>query len=138
MDPITTAVVAALPAIASGLVQSSVKDAYEGLKAVIRRKWGDASPVAKSVDALEANPKSKGQAAVLAENVDSVQATADAEVMQALEKLLAELKSAKIGGDSVAQLTANISGDANVGIGVAQNVSIGTQNVGAPPKRDRR
>ena len=60
MDPITSAVVAALPAIASGLVQSSVKDAYEGLKAVIRRKWGDASPVAKSVDALEANPKSKG------------------------------------------------------------------------------
>jgi hypothetical protein len=58
--------------------------------------------------------------------------------MQALEKLLAEPKSAKIGGESVTQLTANISGDANVGIGVAQNVSIGTQNVGAPPKRDRR
>jgi hypothetical protein len=138
MDPITSAVVAALPAIASGLVQSSVKDAYEGLKAVIRRRWGDASPVAKSVDALEANPKSKGQAAVLAENVDSVKATGDAEVMQALEKLLAELTSAKIGGEAVAQLTANISSEANVGIGVAQNVSIGVQNVGAPPKRDRR
>jgi hypothetical protein len=67
-----------------------------------------------------------------------VQATADAEVMQALEKLLNELKSAKIGGESVAQLTANISGDAIVGIGVAQNVSIGAQNVGASPKRDRR
>jgi hypothetical protein len=40
MDPITTAIVAALPAMASDLVKSSVKDTYDGLKAVIRRKWG--------------------------------------------------------------------------------------------------
>jgi disulfide oxidoreductase YuzD len=59
LDPITTAIVATLPVLASDLVTKSVKDAYEGLKAVIRRKWGEASPVAKSVDALEASPKSK-------------------------------------------------------------------------------
>ena len=60
MDPITAAIMAALSAIASGLVESSVKDGYEGLKALIRRKWGDASSVAKSVDALEATSDSKG------------------------------------------------------------------------------
>jgi hypothetical protein len=132
MDPITTAIVAVLPALASGLVESGVKDAYEGLKDIIRRKWGDASPVAKSVDALEANPKSKGQAAVLAENVESVHATAEAEVMQALAKLVDELKRAKIGGEAVAQMAVNISGG-YVGVGVGQNISVGTMNVGAPP-----
>ena len=66
MDPITTAVVAAIPALASDLLKSPIKDAYEGLKAVIRRKWGNGSPIAKSVDALEASPKSEGQATVLA------------------------------------------------------------------------
>jgi hypothetical protein len=40
MDPITTAIIAALPVLASELVKSSVKDAYAGLKAVILRKWG--------------------------------------------------------------------------------------------------
>jgi hypothetical protein len=101
MDPITMAIVAVLPTLASDLVKSSVKDAYAGLKAIIRRKWGDASPVAKAVDALEASPKSKGQAAVLAEHVAAVNATADAAVMQALARLVDELKKEGIGGTAV-------------------------------------
>jgi hypothetical protein len=40
MDPITTAILAVLPTLASDLIKSSVKSAYEGLKAVIKRKWG--------------------------------------------------------------------------------------------------
>jgi hypothetical protein len=101
MDPITTAIVAVLPALASDLLKSSAKDAYEGLKAVIRRTWGTASPIAKSVDALEASPKSKGQATVLAENVAQVDAMANAEVMQALGRLVDELKKAGIGGQAL-------------------------------------
>jgi disulfide oxidoreductase YuzD len=97
MDPITTAIVATLPALASDMVKSTVKDAYDGLKAVIRRKWGEASPVAKAVDALEANPKSQGQAAVLAESVAEAKADKDAGVMEALSKLVDELKSAARG-----------------------------------------
>src|SRR6516225_6073306 len=122
MDPITTAIVAALPAVASDLIKSSVKDAYAGLKAVIRRKWGDASPVAKSVDALEANPESKGQAEVLAEQVAAVNATGDAEVMQALAKLVDQLKKEGVGGTDVAQIAVNISGGTVQGIVGAQNV----------------
>ena len=99
MDPITTAIVAALPALASDLVKSSVKDAYAGLKSIICRKWGDTSAVAKSVDALEANPKSKGQAAVLSEHVNAVNAMADVEVMQALAKLVDALKKEGWVGD---------------------------------------
>jgi hypothetical protein len=128
MDPITTAIVAALPALASDLAKSSVKDAYAGLKAIIQRKWGDASAVAKSVDALEANPKSKGQAAVLAENVASVNATANAEVMQALANLVAELTKGGLIGEAVGQITVNISGS-SVGVAGAQNVSVKTMNI---------
>jgi hypothetical protein len=138
MDPITTAILAVLPALASDLVKSSVKDAYAGLKAIIRRKWGDASPVAKSVDALEANPKSKGQAEVLAEHVAAINATADAEVMQALAKLVEQLKKEGIGGTDVAPIAVNISGGTVQGVVGAQKVSIDTINFGAPPTGKKR
>ena len=38
MDPITTAIMAVLPTLASDTLTDAVKSAYEGLKAVIRRK----------------------------------------------------------------------------------------------------
>ncbi len=134
MDPITTAIVAVLPALASDLLKSSAKDAYEGLKAVIRRKWGDASPLAKSVDALEASPKSKDHATVLAENVAKANATADTEVMQALAKLVDALKEGGIGGEAIARIAINITGGTVQGIVGAENVSIGSMSFGAPPK----
>jgi hypothetical protein len=138
MDAITTAIVAALPALASDLIKSSVRDAYAALKAIIRRKWGDASPLAKSVEALEANPKSKDQAEALAEHVAAANATADAEVMQVLAKLVNELKKEGIGGTAVAQIAVNISGGTVQGIVGAQDVSIDTMNFGAPPTAKKR
>src|SRR5258707_13687682 len=88
MDPITAAIRAVLPALASDVVKSGVKDAYEGLKAVIRRKWGEAAPISKAIAAIEEDPKSKAQAAVLEEKVVAVKAAEDAEVAQALRQLL--------------------------------------------------
>ena len=104
MDPITTAIVATLPALASDLIKSSVKDAYAALKAIIRRKWGDASPVAKSIDALEANPKSGAQAEAVAQHIAAVNATADAEVMKVLAKLIDELTKEGIGGEAITRI----------------------------------
>jgi hypothetical protein len=135
MDPITTAIVAALPAVASDLVKSSVKDAYDGLKAVIRRKWGDASALAKAVEDLEAKPKSKGQALVLEEEVADVKATEDAEVMKALAKLVSELKDAKIGGEAVASINIHISGGTVQGVVGAREVTVGSMNFSAPPEK---
>ena len=54
------------------MVKSGVKDAYEGLKAVIRRKWGEAAPISKAIAAIEEDPTSKAQAAVLEEKVAAV------------------------------------------------------------------
>ena len=54
MDPITTAILAAVSEVGSG----AVKDAYEGLKAVIRRKWGEAAPISNAIAAVEEAPAS--------------------------------------------------------------------------------
>jgi hypothetical protein len=136
MDPITTAIVATLPVLASDLVKSSVKDAYEALKSVIRRKWGTTSALSKSLDDLEANPQSKGQATVLAEKVSAAKATADVEVMEALAKLVDELKKEGIGGKVIAAINIKISGGAVQGIVGAENVSVGSINFGTKGGRE--
>ena len=135
MDPITTAILAALPAIASNLVSSTVKDSYAALKAVIRRRWGDASPIAKSVDDLEANPKSKGRSGSSYGKCRRRQRDTELKVMQVLTKLVDELKRAGVGTIDNSQMIANISGG-EVGVGVAQSVSIGSMNIGTARTRD--
>src|SRR5712691_10518683 len=98
MDPITAAILAVLPALATDMVKSGVKDAYEGLKAVIRRKWGNSAPISKAISAIEEDPTSKAQVAVLEEKVGAVKATDDADVAQALRQLVEQMKAHGIGG----------------------------------------
>ncbi len=130
MDPITAAILAALPALAADTVKAGVKDAYEGLKAVIRRKWGDAAPISKAIAAIEEDPHSKAQAAVLEEKVGAVKATEDTDVLQALRILVEQMTTHGIGGETVASIQLNISGGAQTGIIGAQNVSADTINFG--------
>jgi hypothetical protein len=134
MDPITAAIVAALPALASDMVKAGVKDAYEGLKAVIRRKWGETAPISKAISAIEDDPTSKAQAAVLEEKVAAVKATEDAEVAQALCQLVEQMKTHGIGGDAVAKIQFNMSGGVVQGVAGAENVQIGSMSFGTPPK----
>jgi hypothetical protein len=134
MDPITAAILAVLPALASDVVKSGVKDAYEGLKAVIRRKWGDAAPISKAIAAIEEDPASKAQAAVLEEKVGAVKAAEDAEVAQALRQLVEQMKTHGIGGEAIARIAINITGGTVQGVVGAENVSIGSMSFGVPPK----
>jgi hypothetical protein len=97
MDPITAAIVASLPSVTSEIVKTSVKDAYEALKAILLRKFGPNSAMIHSIGELEANPTSKGQAAVLAENIAAAHVSEDAEITRALGCLIDELKTAGIG-----------------------------------------
>jgi hypothetical protein len=134
MEPITAAILAALPALATDTVKSTVKDAYDGLKAVIRRKWGDAGPITKAINSLEEDPNSKVQSAVLEEKILAAKAAEDAEVIQALHQLVEQLKTHGIGGESVARIRFNMSGGVVQGIVGAENVQIGSMTFGAPPK----
>ncbi len=135
MDPITTAILGVLPALASDLVKSGVKDAYEGLKAVVRRKWGADAPISKAIAAIEEDPTSKAQAAVLEEKVGAVKATDDADVADALRQLVEQMKAHGIGGEAVARIQFNMSGGVVQGIAGAENVQIGSMSFGAPPKK---
>jgi hypothetical protein len=130
MDPITIAVVAALPALATG----AIKDAYEGLKAVIKRKWGEAAPIAEAVAALEKDPSSKAQASVLEEKVAAAKATEDSDVLQALHKLVEQMKTQGVGGGGVANIQFTMSGGLVQGIAGAGTANVGTMTFGTPPK----
>lgn len=136
MDPITTAIIAALPALATEMVSSGIKDAYAGLKSIIARKFGATSSVCKSVEALEANPKSKGQAIVLSEHVGEAKATSDAEIMAAVGKLVEALAKERAAGTSSVHIQATMTGGV-AGIVGAQNASIGSMSVGALEPNDK-
>jgi hypothetical protein len=134
VDPITTTILAALGVMGSEVIKSGVKDAYEGLKVVIRRKWGDAAPISRAISAIEEDPNSKAQAAVLEEKVAQVNAAADAEVVQALRKLVEQMKTDSVGGEAVAKIQFTMSGGVVQGVAGAENVNIGSMTFGAPPK----
>jgi hypothetical protein len=132
MEPITAAILAAL---SSGVAKSDIiNDAYEGLKAVIRRKWGDSAPINKAIMALEEDPKSKAQAAVLDEKVGAVKASDDTEVLRALHQLVEQMKARGVGGEAVAKIQFNMTGGVVQGVAGVENVQIGSMNFGAPPK----
>jgi hypothetical protein len=136
MDPITTAIVAALPALAAGLVSSSVKDAYAGLKSLIARKFGSTSAVAKSVEDLETDPNSHGRAMVLSEQVKKSNASSDGEVLAAVSKLVEALARDKAAGTPNVHIQATMTGGV-AGVVGAQTASIGSMTVGSPQLNDK-
>jgi len=65
MEPVSTAVIAALTAGASaGLTETAKKtiaDSYSGLKSLLQRKFGQHSDIAQAVSSVEAKPQSAGR-----------------------------------------------------------------------------
>lgn len=131
MDPITNAILAVLPGLASDTLTSAIKDAYNGLKAVIKRKWGENAHITKALDDLESDPSSKGRTAVLAEKVEQTKADQDPDVLEALKGLMAQLEAhgVKEAGTSV-QFT--MTGGTVQGVAGAGKVTIGTQTFDTP------
>lgn len=133
MDPITVTITALLPTL-TDVAKSGIKDAYEGLKAVIRRKWGEAAPISKAIAAIEEAPASKARAAVVQEEVEAVKAADDPDVAQALKTLVDLMKNQGVGGEAVARIQVTMSGGVIQGVAGAETVTIGSMNFGAPPK----
>jgi hypothetical protein len=101
---------------------------------VICRKWGGTSPISKAIFALEEDPSSQTQAAVLEENVRAVQAANDAEVAQALRKLLDQMKTHGVGAEAVTRIRLHMKGGVVQGVAGAENVQIGSMTFGDLPK----
>jgi hypothetical protein len=135
MDPITAAILAVLPALASDTLKQGVKDAYDGLKAVIRRKWGEEAPVSKAVVALEADPTSKAQAAVLSEKVEQSKAAQDPDIVEALKELTAQLEAHGLARPASNEVHFTMTGGTVQGVAGAGNVEVGSMTFGTPPGR---
>ena len=116
MDPITLAIVGAL----ASLSQTAIKDAYQGIKALIQKKYGSDSKAAKAVNDLEANPKSEGRKAVLNEELVSAGAGKDVELAAQAQNLLRLLKDLPATSVTVEQ---SVKGDKNIFSGTG-NVTV--------------
>jgi hypothetical protein len=92
MEPITTAIIAA---IAAGALKSAgqageqlVVDGYAALKALIVRKFGQQSEVVKAVEGVETRPDSEGRRQTLQEEIVTAKLDQDAEILQVAKALL--------------------------------------------------
>jgi len=116
MDPISTAIAGAL----ANLGATAVKDAYAGLKALLVRKFGPESKVAKAVEEVEAKPESEPRKAVLAEELETAGAVKDEEIVRAAHTLATAVETH--GGPAVS-VQQTVSGDGNIFSGTG-NVSV--------------
>lgn len=115
MDPITTAVVAALAHISA----EAVKDGYHALKSAILRKFGSDSKLVKAVEELEQTPDSEGRRMIFQEEVARSKADQEKEIRSAAQSLIEKIESQPSGRQTVIKVT----GDGNIAAG--GNVSIG-------------
>jgi hypothetical protein len=97
MDPVTTAIIAALSAGASSaatdVAKKTIVDGYDGLKGLLKKKFGTESDVVAAVDNLESKPASDGRQKVLAEELSAAGAPADVELVREATALLEQIRT---------------------------------------------
>jgi hypothetical protein len=127
MDPVTTAIVAALSAgAASGATDAAKKailEGYEGIKALLKKKFGDKADLTEAVDKLEANPTSEGRRVTLQEELKSANAASDPELLRTAQSLLELVKDLPQGQQHIQQV-ARGTGIAQASGGSTSSVSI--------------
>jgi hypothetical protein len=117
MDPITSAIVAAL----AKLAEPAVKDAYDGLKALILRKLKpEHQSVAQSIDHLEKKPEAPTRQADLAQEVKDADLTSESDVLVKARELLQLIGQSQ--AKSSQTVFQNVSGDHNMIIGIGSAV----------------
>ena len=135
MDPITAAiVVAAAAGVAAGATDASKKlivDAYDALKALLKKKFGAESEVVKSVEGVVAKPDSPARRDMLKEEVTAAKADQDAELVAAAQALIAQVKASPRGE----QIISTIIGDYNVNISHGSGNTV-TINVPSDQKKN--
>ena len=115
MDPITTAIVAAIAAVGS----NAITDSYLALKALLKKKFGEKSDLVEAVNKLEAKPQSEARKATVQEEVEAVKANDDPEIVQLAQSLLEKLKEYPEGQQVINQTISNVKYAATSGTGTA-------------------
>jgi hypothetical protein len=121
MEPVTTALIAALAKMA----EPAVKDAYEGLKALLVKKLGARNAVLDAVGDLEKKPDSAGRRETLHEEVTASAVANDPDIVAAARTLLENVQRVGGGQQTVQQ---NVHGNRNIFSGTG-DINIG----GKPP-----
>jgi hypothetical protein len=97
MDPVTTAIVAALSAGAIGGVtemsKTAITDTYQKLKELLITKFGAKSKIVTAVEDLEEEQESKGRQITLQEQIAKVKADQDLELLIKAKALLNAIQS---------------------------------------------
>jgi hypothetical protein len=131
MDPITTSILAALTAGITGSTskvgQQAILDTYEALKNILKRKFGNQSDIIKSVEALETKPESAARKEMLKEEIATVEADQDPDILKAAQDLLDKIGAHPGGVQHIQQATGNY-------IAQADRSGTASVNVNAPQK----
>ncbi|NJM73323.1 MAG: hypothetical protein HC862_26145 [Scytonema sp. RU_4_4] len=120
MDPITTAIVAAV----ANLSKDVIKDSYNALKTALKKKFSTQSDLINAVDGLEKKPDSSGRQATLQEEVEIAKVNDDPELVQLAQDLLDKLKEQPGGQQVINQTISNVKYAATSGTGTASISSI--------------
>ncbi|AQH05297.1 hypothetical protein A9R05_40405 (plasmid) [Burkholderia sp. KK1] len=131
MDPITTAIIAAVAAGASGEVtKKTIAESYDGLKALLKKRFGGDSDVAQAVDMLEEKPDAKGRRQTVEDALVAVNAGDEPELLAAAQVLLDQIKS-QPGGEQHIQ---HVQGDFNAVADRGSSASVIIQGSVSKPK----
>jgi hypothetical protein len=132
-DIVANATVVALSAGAvagaTDTAKSAIRDAYEGLKSLIKKKFGHDSDVAEAIDKLETKPDSDGRKQTLAEELKATNSASDPELVSVAQSLLALIKA-------LPQGEKHIQFAQGTGIAQADRGSTASVTISGPPKRD--
>jgi len=118
MDPISTAITAAL---AAGFTQSTVVEAYNGIKFLIKTKFGNNNDIISAIDRLEQRPHSNARQMELQEQVEENHLDKNIDIVEVAEKLIKEMKAS---GDEKHVMHAKGKGIAQANHGSTANVTL--------------
>jgi hypothetical protein len=125
MDPITLSIIGALSlgatSGATDIAKKAIVDGYEGLKALIKKKFGGESKAAEAIEKFQDTPDSPKRKETLAQELKAVNAAEDPELLQAAQSLLEALKALPRGEQNIQQIAQ--------GTGIAQATGGGTATV---------
>jgi hypothetical protein len=132
-DIVANAIVVALSAGAvagaKDTAKSAIADAYQGLKSLVKKKFGHESDAAQAIEEVEAKPDSEGRKKTLAEELNAVNSSSDPELVDAAQSLIALIKALPEGEKHIQVAD-------GIGIAQADRGSSATVTMNAPLRED--
>ncbi|GAK51629.1 hypothetical protein U14_02874 [Candidatus Moduliflexus flocculans] len=92
MEPITTAIVAAVNVGLSKITEAGIIDLYNGVKNAIARRFGADSKLEKAIKNVEDDPESAGYKMNLDDQIVKAGADKDPDILDAVKQLLAAVE----------------------------------------------